>query len=252
MSIGSLPQSLDVILVRGSSTQSTWLCGLQSVAMLRSVSFSHAALSIGEGICLHATTKGVHLIRPSELWTSTNYRARKVVLRSKQIKTQVATNELLRQAHQFAREAFGARYNHFFGIPKRWIGVNGWFCSELAADALKRVGHDVVSNRNPEKIWPGHFQRCHEQSNEWDDVTGIYDAYVREITNGANTGCTDVFARTRYLTGEATFGLYKKAFSQMFDGDKILEDANAFDVTLRETTGEIIRVTNEIKKRMKK
>jgi hypothetical protein len=162
------------------------------------------------------------------------------------------TDELLRQAHQFAREAFGARYNHFFGIPKRWIGVNAWFCSELAADALKNVGHDVVPNRNPEKIWPGHFQRCRVRSDEWEDVTADYEIYVAEVTKGADENCTDVFARTRYLTGEATFLLYKNAFSQMFTGDKLLEKAKEFDAKLRATTTEIIRVTNDIKRRMEK
>jgi hypothetical protein len=220
--------------------------------MLQSVSFSHVVLSLGESICLHATTAGVELIRPSELWTSVNYRAEKVVLRSKKIRVQTTTDELLRQAHQFAREAFGARYNHFFGIPKRWIGVDAWFCSELAADALKKVGHDVVPNRNPEKIWPGHLQRCRVRSDEWEDVTADYKFYVAEVTKGADENCTDVFARTRYLTGEATFILYKSAFSQMFTGDKLLEKANEFDVKLRAATTEIIRVTNDIKRRMEK
>lgn len=251
MDIANLPQSLDVILVRGTSTKSTWLCGLQSIAMCQSVSYSHAAVSIGEGICLHATPKGVALIRTGELWTSGDYRAEKVVLRSKNIATPIETDELLRQTYQFTREVFGTRYNFFFGIPKHWIGANAWFCSELAAAALTKVGHNVVRDRKPENIWPGHFQRCRMQSDEWADVTAVYEAYVAEVTKGNDKSCSDVFARTRYLTGEATFGLYDRAFKQMFVGDRVLEEAEKFDAKLRAMTAEIVRVTNEIKRRKK-
>lgn len=186
-SIANFPLSLDVILVRGSSTQSTCLCVLQSIAMLRSVSFSHVVLSIAEGVCLHATTRGVGLIRPSEIWTLPNYRARKVVLRSTKIRA-TQTDEPLQQEHEFARKVFGARYNHFFGIPKGWIGENAWFCSELAATALQKVGHQIISNRNAEKIWPGHFQHC-EVGTEWQDVTNYYDTYIAEVTKGATREC---------------------------------------------------------------
>jgi hypothetical protein len=220
--------------------------------MLQPVSFSHVVLSIGEGICLHATTTGIDLIRPSEFWTSDNYRRSNVVLRSKRIKTQAVTADLIKTTHEFIREAFGARYNPFFGIPKRWIRVKRWFCSELAADVLKRAGHEVVSNRALEQTWPGHFQRCRLQSDEWEDVTRIYDAYVEEITRGSTPDCADVFARTRYLTGEATFVLYKWAFPIMFDTDKILKDANALDAKLRATVAEIITATDAIRERTKK
>jgi hypothetical protein len=233
MSFANLPQSLDVILVRGTSAKSTWLCGLQSIAMLQSVSFSHAAVSIGDGICLHAMPKGVALIRTSALWNSRDYRAEKIVLRSKKIATPIETDELLRQTHQFTREVFGTRYNFFFGIPKQWIGANAWFCSELAAAALKKVGHDVVPTRKPETVWPGHFQRCRVLSDEWEDVTAVYEAYIAEVTKGSDESCSNVFARTRYLTGEAEFGLYDRAYKLMFDGDRFLEDAEKFDAKLR-------------------
>ncbi len=246
-----MPQSLDIILVRGSSSQSTWLCGLQSIVMLQPVSFSHVILSMGEGICLHATTNGVDLIRLREIWTLPIYQKRKIVLRSNKIKTQVSTNDLLEQTYQFARKTFGAQYNHFFGIPKRWIGANTWFCSELAADALGKVGHNVVSNRDPERIWPGHFQHCHRQS-DWEDVTHKYDTYVAKVAKGADPLCIDVFASTQHSLDEATFSIHERAFRKMFTVDGLLAGANAFDKKLRETVAETIRATDEIKKRMKK
>jgi hypothetical protein len=191
----------------------------------------------------------VDLIRPSEIWTSSNYQARKVVLRSTKTR-EIQTDEPLQQEHEFARKVFGARYNHFFGIPKRWIGANAWFCSELAAAALQKVGHNVVSNRNAEKIWPGHFQHC-QVGTEWQDVTDCYDAYVAEVTKGADPHCTDVFARTRYLTNEATFGLYKTAFPLMLFGDSVIKKASDYDAELRALAAEIIRFTKEIKEREK-
>jgi hypothetical protein len=257
MSLATLPHSLDVILVRGSSFKSTGLCVLQSIAMRRVISFSHVALTLGEGISLHATVKGgVHLIRSSELWTSARYRPGLVVLRSRRLNADIEADDLLRnavelrQAHDFARKSFGARYNPFFGLPKRWLGMTSWFCSELAADALKQAGCGVVSGRSPEQTWPGHFQRCRLHADEWEDVTKIHSTYAAAVTKGSDSQCTDTFARTRYLTGEVTFQTYERVLSQLLDGDEVLKDARALDAKIRSATAEIIRATKEIQQRM--
>lgn len=252
MSISKAPECLDIILVRGSSSQSTWLCAIQSILMLRSISFSHAVLSLGEGICLHATNQGVHLIRPSELWTSANYQAGNVVLRNKKIKKQMPPESVVKQAHDFTRKSYGARYNYFFGLPKKWIGVDSWFCSQLVADALEQVRQKVVLNRNPERIWPGHFQQCALQSDDWENVTAIYEDYIKEITKGSDPTCTDDCAKTRYYLGEMTFScIYNKAFPIMAHGDRLINEGKALDRKVKDITSKIISLSDESKKKRK-
>jgi hypothetical protein len=262
MCADGFPQPLDVILVRGTDAASTFLCGLQSVRMLQRVSFSHVVLSIAAGTCLHATTKGVHLIRTQELWTSALYQSKKVVLRNNKIKQQLqptaadleelsayfeapsndgvpeidpctvasddvkngeqpfTQRDLIKKAVDFTGEAFGARYNIYFGIPKRWLRARSWFCSELAADALKRCGRNVDSNRDPEQIFPGHFQRCQSQKDEWLDVTGIYEDYFKEVIKG------DDEARSRHSVDEAEFLVFNNAYTVMETAKKLIKVAN--------------------------
>jgi len=173
----------------------------------RLVSFSHVIFVIGEGTCIHATTNGIDLIRLSEIWTSPDYLVKKVVLRNKKINTQIICwedDEWAKQLHKFTLKSFGAKYSYYFGIPKKWIDDNKWFCSELAATFLKKIGHEIVPNRNPEKIYPGHFQFCLNKS-EWEDITDCYESYVKKITDGSDENCLNKEDRAYYSIGEAEF-----------------------------------------------
>jgi hypothetical protein len=201
-SLAKIPQPLDVLLVRGTSLESTALCVSQGVLMRRPVHFSHAIVTIMQGVYLQATGDGVYPIRPADVWSSPHYRSRKLVLRNRRVAAMTIDLQS-KAAYQRATETYGKRYNYWIGIPKKLIKQDAWFCSELAANHLQAVGQCVYKGRSPERTWPGHFE--HRKNHDaWMDVTKVHHDYAEWTIRGQSQDAP-AHCRAAWSQGEAMF-----------------------------------------------
>jgi hypothetical protein len=215
--IAKIPQPLDVLLVRGTSPESTALCFAQTVMMKKSVHFSHAIVTITQGVYLHATGEGVHVIRPADVWKSPHYRAEKLVLRNRNIAAMTIGFQSKVAQHRAAK-TYGDRYNYWIGIPKKLTRPDAWFCSELAADHLEAAGHCVCKGRRPERIWPGHFEYC-KNNPEWIVVTGVHRQFA-DWTIGGKSDDAPNYCKAFWSMGEASFLVAQQSLQLSSDAAK--------------------------------
>lgn len=154
----------DVLLVRGLSAKSKAIWLSQKIFYSNATS-SHVALSLGDGVFVHATGDGgVHLVFfPDELkYCEDKWR----VIRLRDLnKTQ--TDEIQMCGIHYIRQTYNIG---FFGNGTD----HSSFCSELVAKIYNRACIEIIDSKQTSNVLPCHFDKEADSLDKWSDVTDEY------------------------------------------------------------------------------
>lgn len=154
----------DVLLVTGTNKISPALVIAQKALYSRAIS-SHVALSLGDGVFIHATgDKGVHLTLITDELDSCKPGWK--VVRLKHL-TAAQRDEVMKAALFFLRQGYNAI---FMGAGND----SSSFCSELVAHSFAKANIHLFGERLPSKVAPAHFDEQVDVGEHWIDVTDEY------------------------------------------------------------------------------